>query len=397
MKINGTSLSSFGIYLTSDTYLNSPAIDYTEYNVPARNGNIILDNKRLGNVVRKFSCYVKDSPETAITSLKKLIYANRGYVKLESDYDSLTYQMGYLAQDIEFSPFQKGSVLTVNFDLYFSCMPQKIFKSKSTATGTGVSGLGIMCVSKSDNTMQKLFAKIPPNFIPDDELFFAIPILVDSGVLTLTNISVTWSGGNTFMALQGIVTTKTLYSNTSITATTYTTDGPDFGITIFTPAKVTGTLTVVYTYSGTTTTKTYDFSQGTINRTHIDAIGVNLPEIDIYYSTSDFGVGTHKENILYAHTSSDIGSLEGSASVTLLNELYPASMSSVLSDYSTSGKYQVRVNLTTGETRLMKTGLPDLPMNDYFEIDGSISEGNKLAMVGYGLSSFSVTPEWWTL
>ena len=83
LSINGTNLSTFGIYLSSDTYLNSPQIDYSEYQVPARNGNVILDNKRLGNVVRKFSCYIKDDPESGIVSLKKLAKLDKCYYYIE--------------------------------------------------------------------------------------------------------------------------------------------------------------------------------------------------------------------------------------------------------------------------------------------------------------------------
>lgn len=120
LYINDTKIE--GIYITSDTYLNSPSFDYTEYKIPGRDGNVIIDNKRMNNVMRKFDCYIPQSGniDTALANLKSVLYLNRGYLKISSDYDPGFYQYGYLAQELNIAPFNNKAA---SFSLYFSCLP----------------------------------------------------------------------------------------------------------------------------------------------------------------------------------------------------------------------------------------------------------------------------------
>lgn len=125
LYINDIDISQYGIYISSDTYLNTPLIDYTEYQIPSRDGNVIQYNKRLNNVIRRFDCYIHDTHniQTSLNQLKKILYVHRGYMKLQSDYDIGTYQYGYLAEEIEVVPFGFNNV--ASFSLYFSCLPSK--------------------------------------------------------------------------------------------------------------------------------------------------------------------------------------------------------------------------------------------------------------------------------
>lgn len=127
LYINDTNIGSYGIYISSDTILDSPQIDYTEYEIPARNGNVIQYNNRLKNMVRKFTCYIPsmENVNTALKNLKYILYRNPGYLKIASDYESGLYQYGYLAQEIKVNPFDEYKIAT--FDLYFSCQPYKYF------------------------------------------------------------------------------------------------------------------------------------------------------------------------------------------------------------------------------------------------------------------------------
>lgn len=118
-----------GIYVSSDTYLNSPSFDYKEYQIPSRTGNVIQYNNRLNNVIRKLDCYIDSehaNVDSALLLLKRFLYRNSGYIMIRTNYDANgIYQYGYLAQDITIEPFNQGQV--VNFSLYFSCIPCKFY------------------------------------------------------------------------------------------------------------------------------------------------------------------------------------------------------------------------------------------------------------------------------
>ena len=132
LSINGTSLADYGIYITSDTYLNAPSIDYTEYQIHARDGSLFSYNKRLNDVVRKFTCYIPEGTDvlSSMQSLKQLLYSNIGDLKIESDYTPNYYQIGTFIDGIEAEPFNLG--MTATFELYFSCRPYQYERVETT-------------------------------------------------------------------------------------------------------------------------------------------------------------------------------------------------------------------------------------------------------------------------
>jgi len=136
LYINDTPSSNYGIYIDSDTYLSAPQIDYTAYQVPARNGDLVQYNKRLNNVVRHFRCFIPKNVQANLDGFKKLLYSNIGYLKIASDYDPEVYQFGYLAEGLTAEPFRMGDALQVSFDLYFSCQPQRVFTDLSQISRT---------------------------------------------------------------------------------------------------------------------------------------------------------------------------------------------------------------------------------------------------------------------
>lgn len=142
LYINGTGTGDFGIYISSDTYLNAPAPDITAHAVPARNGDLIMYNRRLNNIVRRFTCYIPTDVQANFDGFKKLLYSNANdYMELASDYESDTYQRGYLADEIEAEPFLTGESLAATFDLYFSCEPQKYYKTNEASSGAITSNM----------------------------------------------------------------------------------------------------------------------------------------------------------------------------------------------------------------------------------------------------------------
>ena len=171
LYINDVNIGTYGIYISSDTYLNSPLIDYSSYNIPAKMGSVLKYNDRFNNVTRKFSCYVPQSGniDTAMKSLKNLLYFSPGYIKIYSDYETDTYQMGYLAQDIQVKPVKDK---TVSFDLYFSCKPQKFNKTNTQFTGNGKTVTdSLYLLPRRYNFIKNILVNVPLEIVPNNSAY----------------------------------------------------------------------------------------------------------------------------------------------------------------------------------------------------------------------------------
>lgn len=168
--INGTGTGEFGIYISSDTYLNAPKIDYTEYTVPGRSGALIAGGDRLNNIIRKFTCHIQNSAAANFDAFKKLIYTNTGYMEISSDYEPEVYQLGYLAEELTAVPFLPGDLLNIDFEIYFSCKPQKFYKTNQTTTMTPPSTQGYT-LPRSHPWIQTILKNTPAADLPKAQLF----------------------------------------------------------------------------------------------------------------------------------------------------------------------------------------------------------------------------------
>ena len=198
LTINGTDLSTYGIFLGSETYLDAPLIDYTAYDIPAKNGSVIQYNKRLNNVIRRFDCYIPESQDvqTAMDKLKRLLYLNIGYLKLVTDYEPNYYQEGYLAQDIQAVPFNIGQ--SVTFSLYFSCKPQKYYVAQDTITvGNVAPSYSFSPLRREDTIIQSLFSKLDIEMISNADMY----LFIARSNQNYTDFDVSWTEGDTFIYL----------------------------------------------------------------------------------------------------------------------------------------------------------------------------------------------------
>lgn len=199
-SFNGIRSDQFSIYVSSDTFLNSPGYAYEEYEVPSRNGALLKYDKHLQNVIRQFNCFCKDNVIVNLDAFKQALYANSGYMRIESDYDPDTYQMGYLAEGIEFEPFDASGDFSTQFTVTFSCMPQKWFK-RVTNESVEVQAAGVQKIlTRTDTFIQKMFSALPISAIPDGDTFYVIP--ASKKPATSLQISASMSTGG-FLALCG--------------------------------------------------------------------------------------------------------------------------------------------------------------------------------------------------
>ena len=391
---------TYGIYLNSDTYLNAPAFDYAEYSVPARNGNLIAYNNRYGNVLRRFDCYINASVETNFDSFKKWIYTHPGYVYIKSDYDTTTYQKGYLAQEIQVEPFNKDGNYSIQFSLYFSCEPQK-FSTSSTLTTVSSYYQTFQPMDRNHPQIKALLSAIPTDSIPDDMLFYRISL----GYLTSakTNISASWSGGacffSCFKADYGDKSVHTVYGyglNSLSTISSVAIDNSRVLYIVF-GARQSGT--VSYSYNGSTYSVTgLDSGISTFSGTSWQ--GLNLPPMTIKMIGGTSGDKAYSYLIFKRYLNNALVS-EGFVTIHMPSVVH-------ISDYTfvedNTVKWLCRLDLERMSLHLTKTGMADSNVSDWANIEGEIAGMcDKLTLqilytTGYGhVENVGVTPNWWKL
>lgn len=280
LYLNGTGTGSYGIYISSDTYLNAPAVDFTAYQVPGRSGDLLQYNKRLNNIIRKFDCYIPREVVTNFDAFKKLLYSNLGYFEITSDYDPDTFQRGYLAEDIETEPFNTGENQTVKFTLYFSCEPQKYFTT-DMRRGFSFYAFNVFGVyfprilPRSHRIIQDMLQMLPPGDTPKDNAFAIFPTYGHDG-----GMSFSMSGYSGFVAIVGggdfrypdgaRVTSIRAYSINGVIADTTTGASGESNTALILPGTAAG-----YTNWKISESQTAHWTMGSrANFTKSDAVGV---------------------------------------------------------------------------------------------------------------------------
>lgn len=405
LYINGTPTGDFGIYISSDTYLSAPAIDYTAHQVPGRSGDLLQYNKRLNNIVRKFDCYIPRDVVANFEDFKKLLYSNIGYVTLTSDYDPDTFQRGYLAEELEAVPFQTGENLTAQFTLYFSCQPQKYFKTNTTQSATPHrfpyhKSVGIL--PRTSQRVRSMLQLLPPEDVPTADAFL---IVAGGGS---QDVQFSMAGYTGFVGLiEGAVTTgyfedlptKAIraYSTTGTLSTTADTTTGSYPSMLVLPADAAGN--AVWTCGSTVYRWTME-PQATFENT--DALGVDY-KLKFSGEFGNFNSETTTETTAQCYYIR--GTLDGvqTISATLWPQhipfyAYTEGQQTYTAEYT--------IDSATLETRGQING-HSVNMSDYMGVFGDMDgRADKLeiyaywAELGHGFTHFwprtiELQPNWW--
>lgn len=412
LYINGTGSGTYGVYLNSDTYLDSPSMDYKEYSVPARNGNVINYNKRMNNIIRKFDCYINSNVLSNLNSFKKLIYGNTGYMKIESDYDSDTYQLGYLAQEINVEPFNETGNFSVKFTLYFSCLPQKWFKNNSTSSWEqqgSMSGIFVI-YHRSNPEVQRIIKQLPISEQPTADYYALMDLGQEQNMGTITNVSATNSNGLVIVYyansyLSDYTTDVICYGNGTATASSYTPatqTGGQYIRSMFPVSGVALTASLTATTSNGTKTKSEDTTNFTSNISNTDAFGV----------TMDYELVTrmHNSQVLSApiiYNSSYNGTQQNEMMAIIhFEQMDAALIQKIRDDFSTgSPNYYVTIEIDSNNTANIVKGTDTMNITSYLEVNGEIDgKADKVTFTDYRfagnpgiIQKVTLKPRWWKL
>lgn len=141
----GRLASDLGIRLQKPIQFSAPTPRITTYSVPGRNGDLTFTEDAYDNVTGTASCFVlQKDVDMALHGLPVWLFANTGYQRLETLEEPDVYRMAYVTS----APGTEIRMRLLSpFEIEFSCMPQKFYKSGekniSITNGTVLHNVGL--------------------------------------------------------------------------------------------------------------------------------------------------------------------------------------------------------------------------------------------------------------
>lgn len=124
----GKSSHDFGIHISGEGTYDRPERKYTDYEVPGRNGKLIIDEKSFKNISLKYPSFIVTDMPQRIEDFANYMSSFAGYQRLEDTYDNDTFRLAQYVGGLEMK--SKGYMnRSGEFDIEFNCKPQRFLKS----------------------------------------------------------------------------------------------------------------------------------------------------------------------------------------------------------------------------------------------------------------------------
>lgn len=136
---NAFSFSDYGCYISGDSVYNAPIRVYDEYEIPGRNGNLLISQNRFSNIEVTYPAFIFAESQTdfatKMKNLRNKLYSYKGYQKITDDYHPDEFRMGVYYAGLEADPVQYNRA--GQFEISFNCKPQRFLKAGDTYADMG--------------------------------------------------------------------------------------------------------------------------------------------------------------------------------------------------------------------------------------------------------------------
>lgn len=124
---DGLPSSTFEAYIASSNFLDGASRDVSPVEIPGRNGNLNLDNRRFNNFVLVENLYIRKDIMQNANALRQFLAAHsRTYYPIEEDFTPDIFRMARFAGEFAVETFDHvGGAFSIEFD----CKPQRFLKS----------------------------------------------------------------------------------------------------------------------------------------------------------------------------------------------------------------------------------------------------------------------------
>lgn len=130
LTFNGTSARSLGVFVSGAGSYSAAALDFTQYQIPGRNGDLIIPNGRYQNIQITYPAFIPGKLPEKVQAVRNWIRSATSYARITDTYDTAHFREGFGVDIQEFAPVRNEGA---NFQILFECKPQRFLISGQTA------------------------------------------------------------------------------------------------------------------------------------------------------------------------------------------------------------------------------------------------------------------------
>lgn len=123
---NGTTSISLGVYVSGTNAHNAAEADMTAYQIPGRNGDLVVSNNRYKNITVTYPAFIPHSLATNEQAIRNWLRGSNDYEELTDTYDTSHFRLARTIGELAFQPVRPDAA---NFEISFDCMPQRFLTS----------------------------------------------------------------------------------------------------------------------------------------------------------------------------------------------------------------------------------------------------------------------------
>jgi len=121
----------YGVYISGSGTFDAPQRLYEIFQIPGRNGDLVGAERRLENIEVTYPAFIYSNFRQNMAALRGMLLSQIGYQRLEDTYHPDEFRMGLFSGPLVVEPTGRNDA--GQFELTFTCKPQRYLKSGETA------------------------------------------------------------------------------------------------------------------------------------------------------------------------------------------------------------------------------------------------------------------------
>lgn len=130
LTFNNVNSSTFSLFISGEGTFDGTARNVQTYNVPGRNGTLVIDNGFYDNISVSYPAFIVDAFDANFGALRAFLLSHIGYFKLSDTYHPTEFRMARYTGNIapKMTQYNREGEFTITFD----CKPQRFLVSGET-------------------------------------------------------------------------------------------------------------------------------------------------------------------------------------------------------------------------------------------------------------------------